>query len=62
MTTDGAGFLETTSVVFIVTDPVLSLAVIWIMGAVLASLSGGRPDKVLVDPSRDSQLGALDSL
>ena len=30
------------------------------MGAVFAALSGATPDRVLVDPSRESQLGALD--
>lgn len=59
MTISGAESPVTTSVVFIVAEPVLSVAVIWMTGAVFAALDGGVPDNVLVPPSSDSQLGAL---
>lgn len=58
----GAGSPETTNVVFMVTEPVLSVAVISIIGAVLASEICGVPEKVLVAPSSVSHEGALDSV
>lgn len=45
-----------------VTDPVLSVAVISTTGAVLASLICGEPENVLVAPLRLSQVGALDNV
>ena len=44
------------------TDPESSLAVICMIGAVLAALVGGTPDKVRIGPSRLSQLGAFDNV
>lgn len=53
---------RTTNVVFIVTDPVVSVAVIWITGSVSTSASRGVPERVLVAPSRESHDGALDNV
>jgi hypothetical protein len=62
MRTSGAEFPDMTNVVFIVTEPVVSLAVIRITGAVFASLAGGVPYNVRLGPLRESQLGAFDNV